>query len=214
MKNKFLGVYDYTVVLTYIGMLASVLGILFLFESAPNYNAVIICLMVSGVCDMFDGLIASTKKNRTADGKRFGIQIDSMCDLISFGVLPAFFVYRYVADSPVLSGVITGLFILAALIRLSYFNVLEENRQNETDECRKNYLGVPVTSVALLLPAFYLILCCKWVPSSCDRILLAFLTVLGFCFLAPIKIKKPRNVGKIILLLLGIAEFICLLIIK
>ncbi len=53
------------------------------------YSA-LLCLMVSGLLDAFDGRIARTKKNRTEQEKRFGIQIDSLNDVVCFGVLAAF----------------------------------------------------------------------------------------------------------------------------
>ena len=46
-------------------------------------------LLICGLCDAFDGKVASTKKNRTAIEKNYGIQIDSLSDLVAFGVLPA-----------------------------------------------------------------------------------------------------------------------------
>ena len=46
-------------------------------------------LMFCGLCDAFDGKVARTKKNRTEQMKQFGIQIDSLSDLVAFGVLPA-----------------------------------------------------------------------------------------------------------------------------
>ena len=79
MKKKVLGYYDYTVILTYCGMLFAFCGIL----SAIEYRFVdsLICLMLAGVCDLFDGTVASTK-DRTDSEKRFGIQIDSLSDLL------------------------------------------------------------------------------------------------------------------------------------
>ena len=44
--------------------------------------------MFSGFCDMFDGIVARTKKDRTDEEKRFGIQLDSLSDIVCFGVLP------------------------------------------------------------------------------------------------------------------------------
>ena len=46
-------------------------------------------------------------------------------------------------------------YCLAGLIRLAYFNVLEERRQQETDENRKYYQGLPITSIAVILPLAY-----------------------------------------------------------
>ena len=81
-----IGFYNYTVVLTYIGLASSVLGIFTAFDGKPSMA--VICLIISGICDMFDGKIARTM-DRTQMEKRFGIQIDSLCDLVSFGILPA-----------------------------------------------------------------------------------------------------------------------------
>ena len=66
-----LGIYNYTVILTYLGMLSGFAGILFAFEG--QLWAALGCLMFSGVCDMFDGKIARAMK-RTGEEKRFGIQ--------------------------------------------------------------------------------------------------------------------------------------------
>ena len=87
-----IGIYNYTVVLTYIGMLSGFAGITFAMHD--NLHSALICLVIAGVCDMFDGKIASTM-DRTQREKRFGIQIDSLSDLISFGVLPAVIVVSH-----------------------------------------------------------------------------------------------------------------------
>lgn len=89
-KIKLIGFYNYTVILTYIGMLIGFMGIMLVLKN--NHVWALICLMIAGVCDMFDGTIASTKKDRTKDEKSFGIQIDSLSDLICFGVLPSVWV--------------------------------------------------------------------------------------------------------------------------
>lgn len=79
-----LGIYDYTVILTYISLGISVFGITRALEG--DFKVAIFCLALSGLCDMFDGKIARTKKNRTDDEKNFGIQIDSLCDVVCFGI--------------------------------------------------------------------------------------------------------------------------------
>ena len=91
MSNKhLLGFYDYTVIITYAGTLSAFHGILSLLNNSPRQA--LICLMISGVCDMFDGTIAATK-DRNRQEKRFGIQIDSHNDIVAIGLLPALFVY-------------------------------------------------------------------------------------------------------------------------
>lgn len=81
-----IGYYNYTVWLTFVGMLSSVVGMGFAVQG--KIIAAVICLMFSGFCDMFDGIVARTKKDRTDEEKRFGIQLDSLSDIVCFGVLP------------------------------------------------------------------------------------------------------------------------------
>ena len=87
-----LGFYDYTVVLTYISFTSSIIGIFCAVTGHPKWA--VFCLALSGLCDMFDGKIARTKKNRTEDEKQFGIQIDSLCDVVCFGVFPIVLCYE------------------------------------------------------------------------------------------------------------------------
>ena len=89
---RFIGFYDYTVILTYLSLVCAVTGMT--LSSQGSFGWAIFCLFLSGVCDGFDGTVARSKKNRTADEKAFGIQLDSLCDVISFGVFPAFWQSR------------------------------------------------------------------------------------------------------------------------
>ena len=75
-----IGFYNYTVILTYIGLLSSIAGMMFAVNGW--YKAALLCLAFSGLCDMFDGKIARRKTDRTEDEKSFGIQIDSLCDMV------------------------------------------------------------------------------------------------------------------------------------
>ena len=206
MKKKLLGYYDYTVILTYCGMLFAFGGILQVIKG--DYWNAVISLMLAGICDMFDWAVASTK-DRDEKEKKFGIQIDSLSDLISFGVLPGIFVYM-ISGQSALVGIISGLFVLCALIRLAYFNVLEEERQKETTECRKSYLGIPVTNIAILLPACYLLFDHRIMKSViCFPVLLS---ILGIGFLLPVKIRKPGVIGKAAIVMVGILEAVFMML--
>ena len=127
-KQDMLGFYDYTVVLTYISLVISVFGMT--RALAGDFKVAILCLALSGLCDMFDGKIARTKKDRTEDEKKFGIQIDSLCDVVCFGVFPALICYCLGMDR-IPGIIILCLYCVASVIRLGYFNVMEEKRQNE-----------------------------------------------------------------------------------
>ena len=112
-----IGFYDYTVILTYISFASSISGIF--LATRGHFNWAIFCLAFSGLCDMFDGKIARTKKNRTEDEKRFGIQIDSLCDVVCFGVFPIVLCYE-LGMTHFYSIPILIFFGLAGVIRLGY----------------------------------------------------------------------------------------------
>lgn len=205
---KPIGFYDYTVVLTYAGMLFACAGIFSAIES--NAKLSVFCLMFAGFCDMFDGAVASTKR-RNDDEKRFGIQIDSLADLVGFGVLPAIFAYVF-SPAKAISGTVAALYILAALIRLAYFNVLEENRQRNAPDSKKCYIGVPVTTIALVIPVVYILY-------SAGVIAVPFAFTLALIpmacgFIAPFEIAKPQLTGKVAIIVIGIAEAVGLILFR
>ena len=153
-----LGFFNYTTWLTYLGALCGLSGVA--CTAGGHLTAAVILLSIAGLIDGFDGKVASTKKDRTDEMRRFGIQIDSLSDLISFGVLPGVLLLGFAKQAfPDLSFYVflplTCLFTLAALIRLSYFNVSEEVRQKEEGGIRKFYIGIPVTLVSIFIPLFF-----------------------------------------------------------
>ncbi len=183
---KLIGFYDYTVILTYMSILSAVLGMV--LASNGRFTAAILCLAFSGLCDGFDGTVARTKKNRTEDEKAFGIQLDSLCDVVSFGVFPAFLCYCMGVDS-VFGLVCVCLFSLCAVIRLGFFNVLEAKRQQTEDGAAKFYRGLPVTSISIILPFFYLLRKPMGSPAFIVVLHILLLTV-AFLFVLDFKVKK------------------------
>ena len=202
-----IGFYNYTVWLTYIGMLSSVVGIG--FAGSGNITAAVICLMFSGLCDMFDGIVARTKKDRTDEERRYGIQLDSLSDVVCFGVLPVAIGYNIGADAW-WQVAIMALFALAGLIRLAYYNVTEETRQQQTTEKRKHYLGVPITTSALTVP---LLFCFRGLLGGYFALAYTLLLLVnGAFFITPIQVKKPSKTGLAVMLVLGVIFTACILI--
>lgn len=201
-----IGFYNYTVILTYIGLVTSIFGITQVIEG--NFEIAIFCLIGSGVCDMFDGVIARAHKTRSESAKKFGIQIDSLCDVICFGVFPAIFNYmftvKYNPKYTVIATIISALFVLGGVIRLGYFNVTEEERQQKTSEVRKYYQGMPITSVAGFLPLLFTF---RYRIAELDfNFAVAvniFCVILGLLFVLDIPVAKAHKRGIIIMSICG-----------
>ncbi len=201
-----IGVYDYTVIATYLSLLLGLGGIYAAAQAKPL--SAMLCLMLSGLLDAFDGRIARTKKNRTETEKRFGIQIDSLNDLVCFGVLPA-----AIGWSTGCGGLwflaTMSFFVLCALIRLAYFNVMEEERQEQTDALRHCYLGVPVTASAFVMPLFYLLALYLELDHAVFYAAGTFL--LGVLYITPLHVRKPKLGGILAMAVLGLAELLALI---
>ena len=189
-----IGFYDYTVVVTYISLVSSIVGMFCAIDG--KLTVAVFCLAFSGLCDMFDGKIARTKKDRTDDEKSFGIQIDSLCDIVCFGIFPIILGYK-LGMCKFYSVVILAFYGLAGVIRLAYFNVTEAKRQTQTEENRKYYQGLPITSMAIILPFLYLM------RRYCGLYFLIVIhiavIIVGLLFILNIKVKKPQNPVRVLL---------------
>lgn len=203
-----IGYYNVSVILTYISLCTAVFGMTRALTG--DVVAAIICLMVCGLCDMFDGTIAR-KCKRTDNEKSFGVQIDSLCDLVCFGVFPA--MLGYGIKNIEVSGFdifASAVFVLAAIIRLGYFNVQEINRTASGGEKREYYEGLPVTSVALLLPVIFL-MDVYIEPLVTIKVYSVALLVIAIAFVSKIKVKKPYMHGLILVAFFGLVIFLLIL---
>ncbi len=223
-----IGFYDYTVVLTYLSLLSAGTGIVVSLSGLGHPHIGMYFLLFCGLCDAFDGIVARTKKNRTKMERNYGIQIDSLSDVVAFGVLPACIGSALLRRSDVILALGPGstthtvvyfalhailvLYILAALIRLAYFNVTEEERQEtEGGKIRKEYTGLPVTSAALIFPTVLLI---NYVCKAIDLSFLYFAVAIAmaFAFLLKFKIRKPGKKGILLMVAIGTIEFAFLIL--
>jgi CDP-diacylglycerol--serine O-phosphatidyltransferase len=133
-------------------------GIVLTFQT--NMLGAAICMVLAAVLDFFDGLAARA----LGVSGEFGKQLDSLADMVTFGVLPAIMLYQYITIGlgdyfiPIdersvshlameFSGFIYGLF---AALRLAQFNIDE----NQSD----SFIGVPSPAAALFVASFSLIL--------------------------------------------------------
>lgn len=196
-----IGFYNYSVILTYLGVALSIFGITQALKG--NYDIAILCLALAGACDTFDGKVARSMKNRTREQEIFGVQIDSLCDAICFGVTPAIIAYSMGLNNA-FGIAVEIVFVLCGVIRLAYFNVLEEIKHTQPEkEDRKCYHGLPITSIAIFFPILYM-----FRPFSKQLFLTALpfvMLAIAFLYILDFKIKKPSNaMVAFILIFMGI----------
>ena len=178
------GFWNYSVYLTYGGLVAAMIGITRAMQQ--DIKGALICLLVCGVCDLFDGTIASHCK-RTEDEKSFGMHIDSLCDMVSFCVFPALISWGLGIRS--WYGMAAMIFFaLCGVVRLAFFDVQEINILKSGAPRRDGFLGLPVTNVSLIIPGLFAI--DGMIPGSRSAWYSLVLFLLGVAFITPFKMKK------------------------
>ena len=199
----FIGKWNKSVILTYAGMLVSLFGVFLCIAVPDSIRYAIACLMVAGVCDLFDGAIAR-KCKRTEEEKLFGIQLDSLVDVVDFIALPvAIFVRMGLTAWYQL--LILGAFAVCGIARLAYFNITVEN----SDAPVPHYQGLPVTYSALIFPVLYLpFLCIDALGGVFPYVYPLLILAVAALNILNVKIKKPRGVAYIFFALLAIVMLV------
>ncbi len=191
----FIGVYNLANFVTLMGLASAVAAI---FVAGYGEIKLAVCLfLLSGLCDMFDGRIARGKGGRTRKEKVFGIQIDTVCDMVSFGVTPVVIVYNC-GYNQWYDVAIYILYAACAAIRLAYFNTqaLEET----PDLNMKAFTGVPVPFSCMVLPPL-MILHDMRLPDIAQNIIFdVVILAVGIAFILNVKIKKLNLVQSLFLI--------------
>ena len=198
-----IGKWNKSVIVTYIGVIVAVVGMYFAFTQCIKYA--MCCLMIAGICDLFDGRIARSCK-RTEQEKKFGIELDSLADVFNFISFPIVIYIGLGFTQPYLIPLYI-LFAICGIARLAYFNISTEDSTPV-----RYYLGLPVTYTALILPMVYLL---KYViPSNLFLIVFpAALFVISIMNVLSIKVPKPKGIAYILFSLLAIFMLILYLVI-
>ena len=203
-----IGFYNYTVILTYLGLASSATGIFLLYHNPKTLPIAICLLLFSGFCDMFDGRVARTRK-RTSLEENFGAQIDSLSDVICFGVYPAIIAY-HLAERAIWAIPFLIFFMLCGLIRLAFFDVRSiEKKYNPEAKISNDYIGLPITCSALLAPLLFALkplfelFLDKGTHLAFSIFVTVSMTLCAIAFISPFRVKKPGKVGVFCLLAFG-----------
>ena len=190
----FIGKYNKSVILTYIGITLAVCGIIFSFLG--NISNAMICLIFSGICDLFDGKIARLCK-RDEQEKEFGKQIDSLADVFLFLALPCVLGVELLKALPLYFNIVFVIYVICGVIRLAWFNILASS-----DQQVKYFIGMPVAYIALVLPIIYSVgLIFKF---NLSLIYFFIYLLFAILFIINVKISKPKGIWYIIFFILAI----------
>lgn len=116
--------------------------------SAKDFYFAALLIVFAMFFDVLDGRVARMTKTQSA----FGVQIDSLADLVSFGVAPALLVYRWSLHSLGIFGILISFsFVAGGAIRLARFNVLSTAPSGAPKKPSKYILGLPIPGAAGLV---------------------------------------------------------------
>ena len=117
-----------------------------------NFELSAILMIIAIIFDSSDGWVA--RKTNRQDDLGFGKNIDSLSDIVSFGVAPAIFIYSCINTTP---GIFQAIVILISLfivicgvLRLTRYNIIAEKLDT------KDFIGFPIPGISFVIATFYL----------------------------------------------------------
>ena len=135
--------------LTLIGVCIGLSSIKFAFDG--KFELSVIAVIIAGVIDGLDGRIARLIKGTSKVGK----ELDSLTDVISFGVAPAFIMYFWtLSEIGRLGWLISLIFVICVALRLARFNVSSEGESSWKDNFFEG-IPSPAGGILVLMPLIY-----------------------------------------------------------
>ncbi|HEX7410409.1 MAG TPA: CDP-diacylglycerol--serine O-phosphatidyltransferase [Candidatus Binatia bacterium] len=140
------GVYILPNLITTAGLFAGFYSVIATFR--PDFERAAIAILVANIFDILDGRIARLTHSTT----RFGIEYDSLADLVAFGVAPGILVYRWALEPWGNWGwLAASLYVACGALRLARFNVQYENAE------KRHFVGLPIPAAAELISSIVLL---------------------------------------------------------
>lgn len=120
------------------------------FAFDEKWEQAVLCILVAGILDGFDGRIARLLKASTD----FGAELDSLADFLNFGLAPVMVTYLWIHDDyriKIISWGALMFFAVCASVRLARFNSLAAETKFDQKLLKKYFLGVPSPLAAMLV---------------------------------------------------------------
>jgi len=163
-------------------------------------------IVLAGFLDALDGKVARLSGSTS----RFGVELDSLADFLSFGVAPAVLVYTIKLNALGKWGwIISIVYMMAAAYRLARFNLLAESEE------KRNFFGLPVPAAAFALVAYIIFCYHLWEGLRFDELLVSMIILLAFLMVSqvefdtiPDRFATPEERIKGLLVLLAVIAVI------
>jgi len=160
--------------------------------SAEDFYRAALLIVFAMFFDIIDGRVARLTRTQSA----FGVQIDSLADVVSFGVAPAILVYRWSLHSLGTTGLFVSFVYLACgAIRLARFNVLAMAPSGAPKKPGKHIVGLPIPGAAGLLVS---IIVANFAVTgnlqSSAELILGVVLALSFFMVSTVKFRSFKDV--------------------
>ena len=180
--------------ITMLGLVLALACALLAIEGRPALG--VIALVLAGLCDLFDGLVAR-RTRRSPETSAFGARLDSLVDVCAFGFAPAILLHSLGLTRPH-ELVLLALFVSAAVWRVAYFDSVGLTVDGRGG---RYYVGLPTTYVALVLPIAFLAGFAGLLRPAATAAAL----ILPLAMVSPLPIRKPAGLAYAGLSLLALA---------
>jgi len=197
---------------TVLAICAGLSGIRFAFEN--RFEIAVVMVLLAAFLDGIDGRLARMLKATS----KFGAQMDSLADIVNFGVAPALVLYAFLLDRAGSPGWIAALlFTIACGMRLARFNVLADDNDQPAWQT-EYFVGVPAPAGAVLvmLPLYLYFLRLGLEPSRPAAFIATGFTVLvAFLLVSRLPVYSGKSVkvpgDRVLPVILGVVLYILLL---
>ncbi len=184
-RRKGKGIYILPNLLTSISLLSGFYAIVSTIDRRFIYAS--IAIFISGIFDMLDGRVA----RMTGSSSRFGVEYDSLCDLVAFGVAPGLLVYMWALKGYGRFGWLAAfLYVACGALRLARFNIQVDNVQ------KKHFLGLPIPAAAITIASSVLFYSWLGYKGELKTIVMPILTyILAFLMVSDVRYYSFKDMA-------------------
>jgi CDP-diacylglycerol---serine O-phosphatidyltransferase len=162
-------------------------GLMAIAAATQSDRGAMLGLMAAGCLDGLDGWIAR-RQNRTQWQRAIGAQLDSFVDLCCFGWAPLL-ILVLLGFQQSFDYLIMTLYLFCAVLRLTIFNCVGL----QVIQQRQYFIGLPITSISLILPLGWLIAQMTLAPELRERCLIDLIGLVAILMIAPMRVPKPTG---------------------